>query len=363
MQTATYNIIDTTPVILWRALPAQITITGINDISGDWVFLLDKDWVDGAIIAGEITKDNNNIIVTIDMLDNNYIATAISGKPVLECKGTLTDGQNQCFLIPINIQNRTVNTAPAPTPATSYYTKAQTDTLLAEKADESALSDYLLKTGGQVETLTLKKDENTNLFTFNNGTTLYGYTGLLFYSSYSNSTNLVTTAQTTIQNDTVALSGLARVRLVSKAGVLSWNNHNQNTPGGICILDDNGNLIVPGIIETIGKENINLNSLTALAPKDNKIYKYTLSADSELTIDTTALTANNTVDFELHLVQSATPKAVTWPNGITWGENGVFKASNTAPAINESNTLYAFSIRWHGSKLLINLAYSQEITA
>lgn len=133
MQTATYNIIDKTPVILWRALPVQLTITGINDISGDWVFLLDKDWVDGAIINGVVTKVDNNIVVTIDLLDNNYIATAISGKPLLECFGTLTDGTNQCFLIPINIQNRTVNTAPAPTPATSYYTKAQTDVKFTTK--------------------------------------------------------------------------------------------------------------------------------------------------------------------------------------------------------------------------------------
>lgn len=360
MQTATYNIIDKIPVQLWRAVPAQITITGIEDTSGTWVFLLDNDWKDGALVVGNVTAENGNLVVSLLDLDNQYLANAINGKEKIQCKGTLTNAVNQCYLISITILNRTVNNAPAPTPATSYYTKAQTDTLLAEKADESELSNYLLKTGGQVETLTLKKDENTNLFTFNNGTTLYGYTGLLFYSSYSNSTNLVTTAQTTIQNDTVALSGLARVRLVSKAGVLSWNNHNQNTPGGICILDDNGNLIVPGIIETIGKENITLNSLTALSPKDNKIYIYNLLADSELTIDTTALTANNTVDFELHLIQGETPKAVIWPAGIKWGENGVFKASNTAPAINEANTLYAFSIRWNGSKLLINLAYSQE---
>lgn len=132
----------------------------------------------------------------------------------------------------------------------------------------------------------------------------------------------------------------------------------ENNRKNIEVLDWDGNLWIAGNLSTAGKQNITLNSLTALAPKDNKIYKYTLSADSELTIDTTALTASNTVDFELHLLQGATAKAVTWPAGIKWGENGVFKASNTAPTINEANTLYAFSIRWNGSKLLINLAYS-----
>lgn len=359
MQTATYNIIDKTPVILWRALPVQLTITGINDISGDWVFLLDKDWVDGAIITGEITKDNNNIIVTIDLLDNNYIATAISGKPLLECFGTLTDNVNQCFLIPINIQNRTVNTAPAPTPATSYYTKAQTDTLLAEKADESALSDYLLKTGGTISSLILSNSSDTPLFSFQDGT---ANNGLLFSQSYVNSNITISTTLFRVRNSTVTISAAGGLNLQSSINEINYNNHAKNTAGGLCVLDVNGSLAIPGNITTNGKENITLNSLS-IVPKENKIYKYTLSADSELTIDTTALTASNTVDFELHLVQGATAKAVTWPNSIVWGENGVFKGSNTAPAINEANTLYAFSIRWNGSILLVNLAYSQEITA
>ena len=360
MQTATFNIIDKTPVILWRALPVQITITGIKDISGDWVFLLDKDWVDGAIINGVVTKVDNNIVITIDMLDNNYIATAISGKPLLECFATLTDNVNQCFLIPINIQNRTVNTAPAPTPATSYYTKAQTDTLLSAKADESALGDYLLKTGGTISSLILSNSSDTPLFSFQDGT---ANNGVLFAQSYVNSNITISTTLFRVRNSTVTISAAGGLNLQSSINEINYNNHAKNTAGGLCILDENGSLAIPGNLSTAGKENITLNSLSALAPKEKKIYKYTLSADSELTIDTTALTANNTVDFELHLVQGATAKAVTWPNSIVWGENGIFKASNTAPAINEANTLYAFSIRWNGSKLLVNLAYSQEITA
>lgn len=350
MQTATYNIIDKTPVILWRALPVQITITGINDISGDWVFLLDKDWVDGAIINGVVNKVDNNIVVTIDLLDNNYIATAISGKPLLECFGTLTDGTNQCYLIPINIQNRTVNTAPAPTPATSYYTKAQTDTLLAGKADESALSDYIprvekSKYGSDYYLIRVENPENS-AWSFKIGDVNSPTLGLV--SFYGNNVNIGGVSTVTI--------GYSANSTVMHGGA------NPNTAKGFCILDANGSLSIPGNITTAGKENITLNSLS-IAPKENKIYKYTLSADSELTIDTTALTASNTVDFELHLIQGATPKAVTWPNSIVWGENGVFKTSNTAPAINEANTLYAFSIRWNGSIMLVNLAYSQEITA
>lgn len=452
MQKSIYNIKDKSSVILWRALPVELEITGIDDISGNWRFLLDNNWVDGAIITGTITKSEGKLIVNIDNLDNNYIFSAINGKSQLDCFATLTNDVNKCFLIPITILNRTTNTAPAPTPATSYYTKLETDDKFSTKTqlnnlsstvygdienlaenywtkqetaeaianvqtmdivvvqqlppvaeaheytiylapatqtetgnyydeyllingafekigstaidlsnyvERQELANYLQKTGGVITTLKLLKDENTPLFTFNNGTTLYGYAGLLFYSTYSNHTHLVTTAQTTIQNDTLALSGKTRLRLVSNSNNLLYNEHAQNTAGGICVLDANGNLIVPGILSTSGKDLVQLQSAT-FAPENGKIYSLTLTGNTTLTLNTSS--QNNVIDFELHLVQGNTAYNVTWPNGIKWGDDeGVFSSSNQEPDITTANTEYAITGRIVGNKILMNLAYTQEL--
>ena len=105
MQKSTYNIKDKSSVILWRALPVELEITGIDDIAGNWRFLLDNNWVDGAIITGVVTKSEGKLIVNINNLDNNYIFSAINGKSQLDCFATLTNDDNKCFLIPVTILN------------------------------------------------------------------------------------------------------------------------------------------------------------------------------------------------------------------------------------------------------------------
>lgn len=114
-------------------------------------------------------------------------------------------------------------------------------------------------------------------------------------------------------------------------------------------------------IDTIGKENITLSELSGIIPSEGKVMKYTLSAADEVSFDVTSLTANNTVDFELQLIQPSTAVTVTFPQGIIWGENGHFSSSNLAPDLTTGNTLYDFSIRWNGTRFLINLAYTEEI--
>ena len=136
---------------------------------------------------------------------------------------------------------------------------------------------------------------------------------------------------------------------------------NPNTAGGFCILDANGSLSIPGNITTAGKQNITLSSLSGIIPSEGKVMKFTLAQAVEISFDSTSLTANNTVDFELQLIQPSTAVTVTFPQGIIWGEDGHFSSSNLAPDLTTGNTLYDFSIRWNGTRFLINLAYTEEI--
>ena len=54
MQTADFRIGSGGGVALWRGIPAQIEISGIEDTSGDWLFLVDDDFADGAILSGTV---------------------------------------------------------------------------------------------------------------------------------------------------------------------------------------------------------------------------------------------------------------------------------------------------------------------
>ena len=145
MQITTYNIIDKMPVYLWRAIPAQITVTGIEDTSGTWVFLLDNDWIDGALVVGIVTVENGNLIVTLDDLDNAYLANAINGKEKIQCKGTLTNAVNQCYIMTVIVQNRTTLQAPPePLPPTRVFVKTvngESGVVVLDATDVGALGN------------------------------------------------------------------------------------------------------------------------------------------------------------------------------------------------------------------------------
>ena len=129
MQEATYNITDGGTISLWRGIPAQITISGVEDTSGDWLFLVDNDFSDGVILSGTVAADNGTLVVTLGNMNTVELAAAIQGRSVLQCRATLTDGTSRVYIIPLTIRNRAVSGTP--TPVAEYYTKAQVDALIA----------------------------------------------------------------------------------------------------------------------------------------------------------------------------------------------------------------------------------------
>ncbi len=129
MQTASYTANSGSGVALWRGIPAQITISGIEDVSGDWLFLVDNDYADGVILSGTVAANNGTLTVTLENMNTFELAAAIDGKPTLQCRATLTDGTSRVYIVPLTIRNRAVSGTP--TPVAEYYTKAQIDAIIA----------------------------------------------------------------------------------------------------------------------------------------------------------------------------------------------------------------------------------------
>lgn len=129
MQTASYTVNSGGGIALWRGIPAQITISGIEDVSGDWLFLVDNDNADGVILSGTVAADGETLVVTLENMNTVELAEAIQGRSLLQCRATLTDGTSRVYIVPLTIRNRAVEGTP--TPVAEYYTKAQVDALIA----------------------------------------------------------------------------------------------------------------------------------------------------------------------------------------------------------------------------------------
>lgn len=54
MQTTQYAIHSGRGITLWRGIPAQIEISGVEDTSGSWLFLADNDFSDGVVLSGTV---------------------------------------------------------------------------------------------------------------------------------------------------------------------------------------------------------------------------------------------------------------------------------------------------------------------
>ena len=102
---------------------------------------------------------------------------------------------------------------------------------------------------------------------------------------------------------------------------------------------------------------------TAITPQHGAVFRKTLAASDAFTISTASLTASKQVTFELHLVQPSTAVSFTLPNTLLWPDLEHFASGNTPPAMSTANTLYCIVIRWDGSDLLANLAYSKAVSA
>ena len=129
MQTAEFRIGSGGGIALWRGIPAQITISGIEDVSGNWLFLGDNDFADGVILSGTVAAASETLVITLAEMNTVELADAIQGRQTLQCRATLTDGTSRVYMIPLTIKNRAVDGTP--TPVSEYYTKAQVDALIA----------------------------------------------------------------------------------------------------------------------------------------------------------------------------------------------------------------------------------------
>lgn len=269
MQTASYTVNSGSGVALWRGIPAQITIAGIEDVSGDWLFLVDNDLADGVILSGTVAADGETLVVTLAEMNTVELAEAIQGRPLLQCRATLTDGVSRVYILPLIIKNRAISGTP--TPVAEYYTKAQIDAIIAA----------------------------------------------------------IPTAPVQSVN--------------GKTGAVEL------TAADVGALPASGQTITASGAE--------------ITPAHDGVYRHTLAANDEITIDTTGLSSSVQVTFELHLVQPATAVTFTLPAGVLWADGDSFASGNAAPTLDTANTLYCLVFRWDGANLLGNLAYSKAVTA
>ena len=133
MQKENFVVNSGSGVALWRGIPAQITISGIEDMVGDWLFLVDNDNTDGVILSGAVAADGETLVITLAEMNTVELAAAIDGRSVLQCRATLTDGTSRVYIVPLTIRNRAVSGTP--TPAAEYYTKAQVDAMISGQID------------------------------------------------------------------------------------------------------------------------------------------------------------------------------------------------------------------------------------
>lgn len=139
MQTASYTVNSGGGIALWRGIPAQITISGIEDVSSNWLFFVDNNFADGVILSGSVAADGENLVITLDEMNTIELKNAINGKPLLDkCRATLTDGVSRVYIIPLVIRNRAIEGTP--TPVAEYYTKAQIDALVTVSASGQTIT-------------------------------------------------------------------------------------------------------------------------------------------------------------------------------------------------------------------------------
>lgn len=286
MQTASYTVNSGGGVALWRGIPAQITISGIEDVSGDWLFLVDNDLADGVVLSGTVAADGETLVVTLAEMNTVELAEAIQGRSILQCRATLTDGVSRVYIIPLAIRNRAMDGQPPPTPVAEYYTKAQIDAMISGQID----LDYT--------TVTNKPQIN--------GVTLAG-------------------------NKTAADLGLAIPSQIPPAQVQSnWNETDntskayiQNKPviPSVPVQSVNGKTGAVNLnaadVGAVSKDGLPIVSLEAgTIPAPGAVYTFTPSTATEFAFPTPVAGKDNA--FRLVLTMPDPAVAVTFPAGLTW---------------------------------------------
>ena len=288
MQTATYTVNSGGGIALWRGIPAQITISGVEDTSGDWLFLVDNDLADGVILSGTVAADGETLVVTLENMNTVELAAVINGKPNLQCRATLTDGTSSVYFVPLTVINRAMDGQPPPTPVSEYYTKAQIDAMIAA-----------IPTG---------TDDYTEL---NNKPAINGHT--LTGDQTAADLGLATPEQippAQVQANWNETDTASKAYIQNKPVIPSVPVTSVNSKTGDVVL----NASDVGAVSKDGLPIVALESGTIPAP--GAVYTFTPSAATEFAFPTPVAGKDNY--FRLAITMPTPAVAVTFPAGLVW---------------------------------------------
>ncbi len=91
----------------------------------------------------------------------------------------------------------------------------------------------------------------------------------------------------------------------------------------------------------------------AITPQNDAVFTCSVVGGEVFTIDRSGFSAGHCVTFELWIT-NASGASFTLPADLRW-------VDGSAPDLSEAGRLFAVVIRWDGSRLLANLAYSLEV--
>ena len=273
MQTTQYAIHSGRGITLWRGIPAQIEISGVEDTSGNWLFLADNDFSDGVVLSGTVAASAGKLTVTLENMNTVELAEAINGRALLQCRATLTDSESRVFLIPVTVCNRSVSGTP--TPVQEFYDKAQIDAMIAAIP-------------AQVQSNWNETDPASKAFIQNKPT--------------------IPDAQ--VQSNWNETDPASKAFIQNKPTIPDVPVRSVNGATGAVVLDAED----VGAVSSDGLPIVALSSGTI--PDPGAVYTITLSSSVIFTFPTPVSGKENL--FEIDLTMPDPAVTVTWPSGLTW---------------------------------------------
>ena len=145
-----------------------------------------------------------------------------------------------------------------------------------------------------------------------------------------------------------------------------WTDLNENiisfTYSNKLILNESGiinneasNFIIKGL-------KIINQTTTSINPENNKVYKHTLVNNEIITINTSNLSFNYCMNFELWLKMPSTVVSFSFGGNIYWNSEETFSLSNDPPEFSDADMIYVICFRFDGTRLLANLAYKIDLS-
>lgn len=93
---------------------------------------------------------------------------------------------------------------------------------------------------------------------------------------------------------------------------------------------------------------------TSFPLANGKIFKHTLSENETIVFDETVFRSGICESCELWLTMPSSVVSFSFPDDLIW-------VDGIAPVMDTGNTQYVLVLRWDGSRLLANLAYTLEM--